>query len=220
MRPSLSQLRQLVANQSLIQLSTRISEKEGHPFSGYLVGMGKKLVLLHLLENDWRLNGYTALPISEITRARVNTKQFLLRHLKKNKQSPKPLPNIGLDNLTDLLDSIEAGGFLINLHTERTHPNECYIGIQLLRNDSHVVLYEVDPAAKWGKNREYSMESVTRIDFGGAYEMALQNFAGKPSAKDMVRRRQWWSKVIYGGMPADNHNRKEKKAGHMQKNDS
>src|SRR6267378_8059430 len=68
---------------------------------------------------------------------------------------------------------------LIAIHEERKDIEVCWIGRPTGFPGTSVELREVSPAGRWcTRPSRYQMRSITKIDFGGAYEGALAQIAG------------------------------------------
>jgi hypothetical protein len=164
-----------------------VSESERRQW-GYVVGVGAMFVLFHIVETDtMRLNGYTALPLTEIYRARPVEDTFVHRALAMKEMGAVPQPDILLLDFPGLLSSANALFPLVTVHPERKWPGTCHIGRVERVTDKAVTLQEIDPQARWAGPGTYRFKDITRVDFGGGYEEALWRLsepAGRAAAPE------------------------------------
>lgn len=85
-----------------------------------------------------------------------------------------------LSSISALIRSASKLLPLITVHRERKKPDSCWIGTIVEIQKSHVLMQEIGPDASWEKRASrFSLEEITRVDFGGGYEEALQLVGGK-----------------------------------------
>jgi hypothetical protein len=144
--------------------------------------MGEWL-LLHRVDPDALvLNGYSAVRIADLRHvaqlADVN-EGFMVRALRARKIRPKPRVRVSLQSTRALLETSARSFTLIAIHEEKKDIEVCWIGRPAGFPGSSVELREVSPAGRWCERpSRYQLRSITRIDFGGAYEGALARVAG------------------------------------------
>lgn len=142
---------------------------------GYVVGVGASFALIQVVDaNIVCLNGYFALPLTEMRKVVVHADDYLLyRALEMKKIRPEPQPDILLLDFPGLLSSANAHFPLINVQVEYRWPDTCYIGRVDTLTKNRVRLREIDPEGQWSRNRSYRFKDITRVEFGGGYENAL-----------------------------------------------
>jgi hypothetical protein len=68
----------------------------------------------------------------------------------------------------------------VTIHREKVDPDVCAIGRVVEVKDGRVSLLEINPDATWNaKPKDYQLRDITRVDFGGEYEEALQLVGGR-----------------------------------------
>ena len=144
---------------------------------GYVVSLSETFVLLHLLDGGFHmaLNGYTALPLSEIKKIRLldDDNSFADRALKVKGIFPKPQLDLLLLDFPGLLSSADAHFPLVTIHLERLNRDCCFIGRVEKLTKKSLQLQKIDASAQWAEMEKFRFEDITRIDFGGGYEEAL-----------------------------------------------
>ena len=69
---------------------------------------------------------------------------------------------------------------LVTIHLEEVDPDVCYIGKVSGVDKEFVKLMCITPDGEWEEEESfYYLKDITRIDFGGAYEDALDLVATK-----------------------------------------
>jgi hypothetical protein len=164
--------RQLAKNQ-IIEIDRRPVTKE--LTTGYLVGLSDQCLVLHLITDDYLLNGYAAFPLTGIKRYRVVTKwnRIMARAMAARKLSPVSQPRIELTDMPSLLKSANKLFPLVTIHRERIADDACWIGKVGKMTEKTFELHEIDPGAKFYVTRRYRFADVTLVAFGGEYEKAL-----------------------------------------------
>lgn len=151
---------------------TRGKSIPGYLF-GYVVGVGDDWLLMNLINgDDMRLNGYAAVRLRDIKKARRDT-SFADRAVRLRGDRPAEQLDILLFDLPGLLSSADAHFSLINIQTEKKRPDECYIGRISRLTSKRLRLEEIDPKARWRYTRRYRLKDITCVQFGSGYEEAL-----------------------------------------------
>ncbi|MBJ7538877.1 hypothetical protein [Marinomonas transparens] len=142
---------------------------------GFVVAANEEMVLLQLVDDSVRLNGYQVLFLEDISDfahpAPFNDFQKKVLALRGEKVVD---PEVDLDDLAVLLIDISEEFGLVTLHREEVEPDSCEIG-RVVRADAVTYeLEEIGSDARWFDDTfEYDLYDITRIEFGGAYEDAL-----------------------------------------------
>jgi len=158
----------------------RLEEKTAFSV-GYLVGVGERFLLLHVLDDGLDLDGYRALRIKHLTGFETDfpRKAFYEKALALKHQSAKAPEGIALDSAAELLRSIDERFPLLVLHREALHPDECEIGRLRALFEKDYLLHWINPDATWEvDNRRFRYADVTRVDFAGRYEATLALVSG------------------------------------------
>ncbi|KZN13720.1 hypothetical protein [Marinomonas sp. TW1] len=142
---------------------------------GFVVDANEEMVLLQLVDDSVRLNGYQILFLEDISDfahpAPFNDFQKRVLALREEDVAD---PEVDLDDLAVLLMDISEEYGLVTLHREEVEPDSCEIG-RVIRADAVTYeLEEIGSDARWFDDTfEYDLYDITRIEFGGAYEEAL-----------------------------------------------
>lgn len=169
----LTGLKRLLAKRQIIEIDRRPVSKE--LTTGYLVGVSEQFLMLHLITDDYLLNGYAVFPLNDIKRYRLVTgwNRIAARALAARKLLAVPQSQITLTDLPSLLKSANKLFPLVTIHRERTADDECWIGKVGIMTDKTFVLRQIDPSAKFDVTRRYRFVDITQVCFGGDYEKAL-----------------------------------------------
>ncbi|TYL48307.1 hypothetical protein [Marinomonas sp. IMCC 4694] len=142
---------------------------------GFIIAANEEMVLLQLVDDNVRLNGYQILFLEDISDfvhpAPFNDFQKRVLALRGEEVLD---PEVELDDLAVLLIDISEEFGLVTLHREEVDPDSCEIG-RVIRTDAVIYeLEEIGSDARWfDETFEYDLYDITRIEFGGAYEEAL-----------------------------------------------
>ncbi|BFM47856.1 hypothetical protein [Marinomonas sp. THO17] len=142
---------------------------------GFVVDANEEMVLLQLVDDSVRLNGYQILFLEDISDfahpAPFNDFQKRVLALREEEVVD---PEVDLDDLAVLLMDISEEYGLVTLHREEVEPDSCEIG-RVIRADAVTYeLEEIGSDARWFDDTfEYDLYDITRIEFGGVYEEAL-----------------------------------------------
>jgi hypothetical protein len=103
-------------------------------------------------------------------------------------------PPVAVSSLVELLITANRAFPLVTIHREKVDAGSWWIGRIVDLSKSHVTLLEIGPGAIWDNQLEtYRLSEITRVDFGGDYESALQLMGGG----------QWQNAVDLIGGPLD-----------------
>jgi len=142
---------------------------------GFIIDANEDMVLLQLVDDSIRLNGYQILFLEDISDfvhpAPFNDFQKKVLELR---QEEIQNPEIELGELNQVLLSISEDYGLVTLHREELESDSCEIGRVVKADDVSFELEEIGSDARWfDETYEYDLYDITRIEFGGAYEEAL-----------------------------------------------
>jgi hypothetical protein len=156
---------------------------------GYVVGIGSKWVVLSMIDDRARPDGFSAVrrrDITSVKRAR-GSEGFIRRTLELDEHwPPATVPGeVDLGRTRGVIEGLTAAFPLICLMIEREDSNVAFIGRPQTYSEKTLYMREVTPNAEWrgARRRDWSRWSfgeLTRIDAGGGYEAALFRVAGEP----------------------------------------
>jgi hypothetical protein len=165
----------------LVRLRRRIRGAE--KLDGYVLAVARSWLLMALLDNGIRLDGYAALRTADVVGVEPRrTSSFVGKALAlQGSWPPVGAAGVDLTDIRSLIGSVAECFSLVTLHLEKADPDVCFIGRPVGFGKSSVRLQEITPEAAWRREpTKWSLREVTRIDFGGAYEHALYAVGGDP----------------------------------------
>ena len=167
-------------NRTLMKVRSRY-ESEGA--TGYVVALGTRWALLHVVNDDVTEDGFLATSLEMVAEIEPVDPEmsFLPRAMALRPPKASP-PEIDLDDTRGLLLTAQRSFPLLTIQTEEQHPGACYIGRIASLDEDAALFHLVSPAGEWDHEDEYPYESITRIGFGGRYEEALALAAGPDPA--------------------------------------
>lgn len=152
---------------------------------GFVVAVGPEWVTVAGVDN-LRLDGWHALRIKDVQAVSIDPDDACveIRVLRARSQWPPVDPGVDLTDARQVLRSATGLARIVGIQLEFDRPDICWEGKVLGIDGDTVRLLEVDLDAEWArKPRLIDLEDITRVDFGGDYESALDLVAGPvPSA--------------------------------------
>ena len=153
--------------------------------SGYVLDIGPRWFLLALLGDGIRFNGFQCFRLCDVRELQVPHPYgtFAEAALKKRCERVPKKSRVSVANVEELLLSASRAFPLVTIHREKVDPGVCEIGRVSQVKDGLLSLLEINPDASWDANaKQYRVRDITRVDFGGEYEDALQLVGGHPAA--------------------------------------
>ncbi|MGK5678384.1 hypothetical protein [Actinoplanes sp. URMC 104] len=150
---------------------------------GYVVMHADSWLLMAVVDDGIRLNGFAALRSSDVVAVKPLLRgDFVGKALAlQGTWPPTAPPNVDLTDVRRLIASVAEHFALVTLHLEKSIPDACFIGRLVGFRKRTVGIREVSPQATWDREpTKWSLRKITRVDFGGAYENALYAVAGDP----------------------------------------
>jgi hypothetical protein len=153
---------------------------------GYVVAVGARWVLIAVLDPAIRLDGFAALRIADIRKVRRrSTGRFVRKALRIRAEWPPTVP-VSLARATGALDDVRSvltacgnASPLVTVHIEHDDPDVCFIGALDKVGKRNLRLRDISPLAKWSRTAtRFSLDRITRIEIGGAYEKMLLAVGG------------------------------------------
>jgi hypothetical protein len=145
--------------------------------NGYVLDIGPRFFLIALVSDGLRPNGFQCYRLSDVRKLRVPHKyaRFHEAVLKKRGIRFPKKPHVDLSNLAKLLLTANRAFPLVTIHREKVDASVSWIGRVVDIRKGWVTLLEIGPDASWDDRLEiYRLSEITRVDFGGDYEDALQ----------------------------------------------
>ncbi|MFE3450830.1 hypothetical protein ACFXJ8_18050 [Nonomuraea sp. NPDC059194] len=157
----------------------------GDRLDAYVVGIGRKWVLLHTISDELRLDGHSAIRLRDIkyaTRSGWKGATMTHRALALRGECVQPLAGVDLDTTAGLIETLTAAFPLMAVYIEKIDPHICYIGRPHgVTRKKRLRLQEIGPAADWALTYSTNKTTdITRFDVGGGYIDALHAVGGDP----------------------------------------
>jgi hypothetical protein len=168
-----------------------VSRYERGRIEGYVLDVGPKFFLMAIVDERIRFNGFQCMRFSDVTRLEVpaSNSDFIVAALIKRGESIESKPHIDLSSAASILKSASRIVPLVTIHTQKSHPDRCWIGSPLGATGTHEALLEIGPDAVWEiVPTMKAFKPITRIDFLGGYEEALYLVGGEPPKIKKARR--------------------------------
>jgi hypothetical protein len=176
---------------------------ERHPLAprhrrveGYLVGESAQLVLLHRVDEGYRLDGHSIVrrdsrdAIVELARDEPR-RAVIVAALRLRRQRPRALAGLDLSAMREALVTASDAHALVAIYREQADHELCEVGRVRMSTATTYVLDALDAGARWEHPpRRHPFAEVTRIDIGTAYERVLALVAeawGHPHPADAGR---------------------------------
>lgn len=142
---------------------------------GFVVDGNDEFLLMQLVDDRIKLNGYSLIRVSDITElnTEVEHARFIEKALEIRKDSVERPVLVDLTDFNTILTSISQNFPLLTVHREEQDPETIYVGEVESVADKTVLIKEMNPDAKWDGTKRIHLEEITRIDFDGGYETAL-----------------------------------------------
>lgn len=170
-------LSQAKKDKCLVRLTRRF---ETSPIRGYVLDIGPNFFLLALLSDRLWFDGFECFRIKDLKTVRPDPYQdFAMAALRKRGERMPRKPRVRLASIRALLTSAGHSFPLVTVHREEIKPASCWIGKVLKADNRSVSLLEIGPDAVWDKvPNKYRLSEITRVNFGGDYENALDLVGG------------------------------------------
>ncbi len=168
------------ADQSVVRITRGVFEEQGE--LGYIEALGEELLLLAVISDDIWFNGFAIVRIGDINELEAphECADFVEEALRMRDESVSSAPAVSLE---DIGSAVRTAGRLfpiVVIHREEVEPDTCSIGKVLKVTKDTLTLLEIGPDAEWeAEPSSFSLEEITRVDFGGGYEDALALVGGK-----------------------------------------
>jgi len=172
---SLDRLTAALVEHQCVRIKRSIAASE--VITGYVVALGPHWLLLSVSDGA-SPNGWVALRTKDVTTVEpADGARFMRRGLEWQHSWPPAVPTSSLSvsgGTRALLGSVAASFPVVTMYRERLSGGSCLVGRPGLFSAREVEWQELSPDAVWQRYVTVCRSStVTRIDFGGQYELAL-----------------------------------------------
>jgi hypothetical protein len=162
-----------IGNLPLVELLRSIDDT---PWHGFLVAESDDFVVLHQVSTRLDLDGYIVFRREDVQSISSDFSKLdmLQRALALKEQFPKPLRQLALGSMRELLVSAEAMFGVVVLTEELVDPDAVEVGALRMSTGEAYALRRLSPEAEWELGgRSYRYRDLTRVEFGTAYEQML-----------------------------------------------
>lgn len=175
-----AELAELVGTDELIRLRRTI--RRADRLEGFVAGVGKEWILVHVLNPDMFLDGYSALRIADLRRLerRGGPESFPVRALRHFGETPVVANGVDLDSIHGVVRSLAERLPLVAINMEHFDPDVCWVGRPARVGKRRLRLLEIHPDAQWDQvPTKWRLDRITRVDAGGRYLQALHAVGGQ-----------------------------------------
>ena len=164
-------------DQRLVRISRRF---EDSVIRGYVLAVGPTFFLLALVSDRLWLDGFECFRIADVSSVSHDPySAFAETALRKRGERRPRKPKVKIETVEDLLLSASRAFPLVTIHLEKTSPDVCHIGRVLEIERGRLTLLEIKPNATWeDRPGVFRLSDITRVNFGGDYEDALNLVGG------------------------------------------
>lgn len=185
-----------LGDMSLVRL--RRSPHNADRSDGFVLGVGRKWVLIAPTRAGGRLDGLVAVRLKDVVGVEKDT-TFEARFARSQADWPPTAPmGLNLDSTTGVIRDLSAISPLIGIEQERRFKSAItWIGTVDEIGKGWLWLNEVRPDATWRKRpRGYRLKRITKVIVADEYLTALTSVAGRgPQASDNEPQRRVWASV-------------------------
>ena len=163
------QLNELIEAKSLVDV--RREDLKADDIRGFILATSAKLVLVGVVGDDIRHDGYTIIELDDITFLRWGT-DFLLdcERLLGGPAVDGPTKEPDLSSWWGALETARASATLVTFYRERLDSDLIYISDAFQYSDVSITGRQVNSIGRRNGSFAIRSDDLTRIDFGGRYE--------------------------------------------------
>jgi len=164
---------------TLIRLTRTFEEGE---VCGYVLDLGAEWFVLALVSDRINFDGFECFRIEDTLTVEADPRVDFVEAALSARSDSKPVRSpVSAASLPELLSSANRAFPLVTFHKEALEPDLCQVGKVVGFADGEVWLHEIDPDAAWEDEAfPHLLTDITRVNFGGGYEEAL-NLVGGPA---------------------------------------
>ena len=171
-------LNELSEAKSLVDV--RRDDLEVDDIRGFILGTSAKLVLIGVVGDDIRDDGYTIIELDDVTFLRWGTDQLLAweRVLPRPDGDAEVAADLDLSTWWGAIESARSKAPLITFRRERFNSSACYISDGFRTSDDSIIGRQVSTDGQRNGSFALRSDDLTRVDFGGRYEGGLGRILG------------------------------------------
>ncbi len=166
-------------SRTLVRLSRKF---ESGDIRGYVLNVGPEFFVLALVSDRIWFDGFECFRVHDIQSVEDDPyAAFVEAALSLRADLLPDSSPVNAATIDDLIQSAAAGFALVTLHKEVANPDVCYIGRVLGIEGGVVWMLGIDPDATWEiEPLAHKLSEITRVNFDGDYEKALELVGGSP----------------------------------------
>lgn len=151
---------------------------------GYIDAVGPAFFAVAVVSDRVRFDGLQCFRLEDVEGLAPDPyTRFVEAALRARDEVRPQAPGLNLDSLPDLLISAGRIAPLVTIHTEADDPEVCSVGRVVSIEGGILWMLEIGPDAVWDADpTAHRLGDITRVDFGGDYEQALDLVGGQPPA--------------------------------------
>lgn len=180
-----TRLNRAPADEALVRITRWIPDADR--VEGFVVALSREWLLLHRLSDRIAFDGWICVRVQDIQAVVIYPTEdnFEIAALRARSLWPPVPPAFTVpETIGELLTRLGAAASVVTVHREFERPDVAWCGAIREVSGSTLTFLEVSVAGGWGrKPRRFDLDDVTRVEFGGGYEEALQLVAGPPPRK-------------------------------------
>jgi len=156
---------------------------------GYIAAVGPTFFAVALVSDRVRFDGFQCFRARDVEGLEIDPYTAFVEAALQARAEVRPqAPGLNLDSLPDLLISAGRISPLVTIHTEADDPEVCSVGRVVGIEGGILWMLEIGPDAVWDADATaHRLDDITRVDFGGGYEQALDLVGGEPPAPAIGR---------------------------------
>jgi hypothetical protein len=156
---------------------------EDLPIRGYVLDVGPKFFLMALVSDRIWFDGFECFRLGDVRDVMADPYAgFVESALRKRHERLLKKPSVSVADIQKLLLTAGHAFPLVAIQREQVDPSVCWIGRILGVERERVSLLEINPDGRWDdKPNAYQLNEITRVNFGGDYENALDLVGGDPT---------------------------------------
>ncbi len=165
---------EIISRKILIAFNRKPLEKS--KLFGFVLACNDEFTLIHEFdEGIFRLDGYCIFKNDSVKKYSVYDKDeyFLNEVIKFKNIEPQAVPNVSIENWSEILRTVNEGFSLIRIEQEKIEKESCHIGKLDKLKKKTFSLMEIDTSADWDDAFSYKYDDLTKVGFDGEYENTL-----------------------------------------------
>ena len=177
MTVQLDTLKALKQSQELVDVYR--DRRTDESLTGVVTDYSEDFVYLSLVSDSGLQNGIAVVFADDVTRIRWQGNQReSIQQLMEKKQTRLAAPEIRLETLIDVLNSVSEAYGYVNVHTEGMDDRITFIGEIQSMDMGAVVLHEFGTMTSRDRHRLLlRLDEITRVDAGASYEEDIKLLA-------------------------------------------